>query len=91
MILLLLLLFWLTLTAANVPSVLLNRVLSSVQDWLSRCFYAVGAPGWLHDALVLGACAGACLGRFRHAAANGDLLSVVYAFRRFGLSAADRL
>ncbi len=55
MILLLLLLFWLTLTAANVPSVLLNRALSSVQDWLSHCFYAAGAPAWLHDALVLGA------------------------------------
>lgn len=90
MILLLLLLFWLTLTAANVPSVLLNRALSSVQDWLSHCFYAPRARVASRRAGI-GSVAGARLGRFRHAAANGDLLSVVYAFRRFGLSAADRL
>ena len=55
MLLLLMLLFWLTLTAANVPSVLLSRALFTVQDWLSGCFHAAGVPEWLHDALVLGA------------------------------------
>lgn len=55
MLLLLMGLFWLTLTAANVPSALLSRALFSVQDWLSDCFHAAGAPEWLHDALVLGA------------------------------------
>ncbi len=55
MLLLLMLLFWLTLTAANVPSALLSRALFTVQDWLSGCFHAAGAPEWLHDALVLGA------------------------------------
>ena len=55
MLLLLMLLFWLTLTAANVPSALLSRALFTVQDWLSDCFHAAGAPEWLHDALVLGA------------------------------------
>ena len=55
MLLLLLLLFWLTLNAANVPSAMLSRTLLRVQEWLSRGLHAAGAPVWLHDALILGA------------------------------------
>lgn len=46
--------FWLTITGANVPSALLADGLFWVQDKLSAAFMALGAPWWLHDALVLG-------------------------------------
>lgn len=46
--------FWLTITGANIPSGLLADGLFWVQDRLSALFLALGAPLWLHDALVLG-------------------------------------
>ncbi|MEE1279869.1 MAG: ferrous iron transport protein B [Oscillospiraceae bacterium] len=54
MIALLLLIFWLTITAANYPSQLLSQVLFWLQDRLSDLFVYLGAPDWLHGALVLG-------------------------------------
>ena len=52
---LLLLIFWLTIQGANVPSALLADLLFRLQNRLSALFLALGAPPWLHDACVLGA------------------------------------
>ena len=51
---LLALVFWLTITGANYPSQLLSHFLFGIQDWLTKCFQAAGAPEWLHGMLVLG-------------------------------------
>ena len=51
---LLLLIFWLTIVGANVPSRVLSQLLFRVQDGLSALFHALGAPEWLHGMLVLG-------------------------------------
>ncbi|MBU5434247.1 ferrous iron transport protein B [Pseudoflavonifractor sp. MSJ-37] len=55
MLLLLVLVFWLTIAGANVPSQLLSRWLFGIQDRLSALLLGLGAPGWLHGILVLGA------------------------------------
>ncbi len=55
MLALLVAVFWLTITGANVPSRWLSTALFWVQDRLSDLFYALGAPDWLHGAVVLGA------------------------------------
>lgn len=54
MILLLLLVFWLTIEGANLPSQLLADAFFWLQDRLSELFYVLHAPPWLHDMLVLG-------------------------------------
>ncbi len=54
MILLLLLVFWLTISGANAPSQLLAEGLFWIQDRLTDLFHYLHAPSWLHDALVLG-------------------------------------
>lgn len=54
MVLLLLLVFWLTVTGANYPSQILSDLLFGIQDKLSELFYSLGSPEWLHDCLVLG-------------------------------------
>ena len=54
MLLLLALIFWLTVAGANLPSELLGKGLFRLQDRLSEGILALGAPLWLHDALVLG-------------------------------------
>lgn len=46
--------FWLTITGANYPSQLLSTALFWVQDQLTALFHYLGAPEWLHGALVLG-------------------------------------
>lgn len=51
---LLALIFWLTITGANYPSQLLSDGLFWIQDRLTDLFMYVGAPDWLHGALVLG-------------------------------------
>ncbi len=55
MLLLLLGVFWITITAANIPSDLLGRLLFGIQDRLTAIFNQLHAPSWLHGALVLGA------------------------------------
>ncbi len=47
--------FWLTIRVANVPSQWLSTALFWAQDRLSDLFYLLGAPEWLHGAVVLGA------------------------------------
>lgn len=54
MILLLMLVFWLTIKGANIPSQLLADALFWLQDRLSDLLHALRAPLWLHDMLVLG-------------------------------------
>ncbi|NLF34685.1 MAG: ferrous iron transporter B [Clostridiales bacterium] len=54
MLSLLLLVFWITITGANYPSQFLSEVLFGFQDTLTALFHALGAPAWLHGALVLG-------------------------------------
>ena len=54
MLLLLAGVLWLTIAGANVPSELLSQALFWVQDRLSELFTYLGAPDWLHGALVLG-------------------------------------
>lgn len=54
MMVLLALTFWLTISGANYPSQLLSSFLFKIQDLLSDLFMKIGAPVWLHDAIVLG-------------------------------------
>lgn len=54
MIGLLALIFWLTITGANYPSVLLSSLFFSFQEKLTAAFMAVNAPQLLHGILVLG-------------------------------------
>lgn len=54
MLALLAFILWLTIVGANYPSQLLSDALFWVQERLTELFYALGAPEWLHGALVLG-------------------------------------
>lgn len=54
MLLLLSGILWLTIEGANLPSALLSRLLFWGQDRLTDLFALLGAPDWLHGALVLG-------------------------------------
>jgi ferrous iron transport protein B len=48
------LVFWLTISGANLPSALLADLLFGFQDWLTAFFQWAGAPDWLHGVVVLG-------------------------------------
>ncbi len=54
MLLLLMLIFWLTISGANYPSQLLSDGFFWVQDRLTDFFHWMQAPEWLHGILVLG-------------------------------------
>lgn len=54
MLLMLMLIFWLTISGANYPSQLLSDGLFWVQDRLTDFFHWLQAPEWLHGMLVLG-------------------------------------
>lgn len=54
MILLLGIVFWITITGANVPSDLLAKGLFWIEDQLTIFFMWMNAPDWLHGVLVLG-------------------------------------
>ncbi len=55
MLLLLALVFWLTITGANIPSQWLSTALFWVEDQLSALLQMCHTPAWLHDMLVFGA------------------------------------
>lgn len=55
MILLLIGVFWLTITGANAPSAVLGDALFWLQDRLTDLFRWLELPEWLHGAVVLGA------------------------------------
>lgn len=54
MLLMLMVIFWLTITGANYPSAILSDFLFWIQDRLTDIFIYFNAPDWLHGALVLG-------------------------------------
>lgn len=54
MILLLLFIFWLTITGANYPSAFLWEQFFRLESWLTAAFEKAGAPGWLTGALISG-------------------------------------
>lgn len=54
MFLLLGLVFWITVTGANVPSAMLADFLFAVEAHLTTLFMEANAPAWLHGALILG-------------------------------------
>ena len=54
MLLMLMVIFWLTITGANYPSAILSDFLFWIQDRLTDIFMYFNAPDWLHGALVLG-------------------------------------
>ena len=54
MILLLIFIFWLTVTGANYPSELLSGFLFGLQDKLYGLFASAGAPQWLCESLIMG-------------------------------------
>ena len=46
--------FWLTITGANVPSEMLARLLFYIEDRLTDFFLWLGTPAWVHGLLILG-------------------------------------
>ena len=48
-------LFWLTVTGANAPSQALAALFTRLEALLTALFRRLGAPDWLHGALILGA------------------------------------
>ncbi len=54
MFLLLGLVFWITVTGANVPSAMIAQFLFEIEDKLTNLFISFNAPNWLHGILVLG-------------------------------------
>lgn len=54
MILLLLVVFWITITGANYPSSLLSNLFNSLEEKLTLYFTYFGAPDWLHGILIEG-------------------------------------
>ncbi len=53
--LLLAVVFWITMAGANAPSAWLSALFTQFEGVLTGVFDALGAPWWLHGALVLGA------------------------------------
>lgn len=54
MLLLLSLVFWLTITGANIPSELIAKGLFFIEAKLTELFTMVNAPSWVHGLLVMG-------------------------------------
>ena len=54
MLLLLLAVFFLTISVSNIPSGWLSALFGLAEEWLTARFAALGAPAWLHGLLVTG-------------------------------------
>jgi len=54
MMLLLLVVFWITLTGANYPSELLRRLFSCAEGWLNALLEMISCPGFVREMLVSG-------------------------------------
>lgn len=54
MLLLLAIVFWITLTGANVPSSMLSDLFTKIEVKLSEFIISLGAPMWFHNLFVLG-------------------------------------
>ncbi|MFR1893914.1 hypothetical protein [Hungatella sp.] len=85
MFLILLGVFWLTITGANYPSELLSTGLFWVEDRISELFLAIGMPVLVNDLLVHGVYRVLAWGNIGYAASNGNLFPVVYAAGRLRL------
>lgn len=46
--------FWITVTGANVPSAIIADFLFGIEEQLTNLFLSWGAPAWLHGIVVLG-------------------------------------
>lgn len=54
MLLVLAVVFWITITGANVPSAMISDFLFGIEDKLTLWFNNINAPAWLHGVLILG-------------------------------------
>lgn len=54
MLLVLAVVFWITITGANVPSAIISNFLFGIEDKLTLWFNNINAPAWLHGVLILG-------------------------------------
>ena len=54
MLLVLALVFWITISGANVPSAILADLLFGLENKITQLFQYLNAPAWLHGLLVLG-------------------------------------
>ncbi|MCM0650998.1 ferrous iron transport protein B [Clostridium swellfunianum] len=54
MLLTLAVVFWITITGANVPSQIIADFLFKIEDKITLWFTSINAPAWLHGILVLG-------------------------------------
>lgn len=54
MLLILAMIFWLTITGANIPSKVLSNLLFGFEEVLTKWFNQIDAPAWLYGVLVLG-------------------------------------
>lgn len=54
MLLVLGIIFWITITGANIPSQMIAKVLFRFEEVLTKWFTRINAPSWLHGVLVLG-------------------------------------
>lgn len=78
MLIFLLGLFWLTVEGANLPSAFLSDVLFAFETPLYDFLRVLCLPEAVCNLLAFGVFPGSGLGGIGHAAAHGDLLSVVY-------------
>lgn len=46
--------FWITISGANIPSDALADMLLSVESFLSKAFKHIGINNWVHDVIILG-------------------------------------
>ena len=92
MVLMLAIVFWLTISGANVPSQMLATLLLDTLHPILKGFAAtIGMPWWLDGFLLDGVYLATALGNQRDAAPNGDFLPAVYLARRFWLSPKSSL
>src|SRR5690606_33261713 len=54
MVFLLMVIFWITISGANIPSEMLAKGFSFIEANLTLVFQRLKSPPWLHDVLVLG-------------------------------------
>jgi len=54
MLLTLAVIFWITITGANIPSKFIAAVLFNIEDKLTILFTQIGAPNWVKGVLILG-------------------------------------
>lgn len=54
MLLVLAVVFWITISGANIPSAILSDGFSYLEEKLTLLFQYIGAPSWLHGLLILG-------------------------------------